>query len=61
MFGMTVLICDECETESVDGHTFTEAVAEAKDADWLLIKDDDTGEWTHLCHDCATKLPQIAT
>lgn len=59
-YGNVMLVCDECgeNTEAEEGFGYMIETASADG--WLITKDEDTDEWTHLCPDCVRKLPKIS-
>lgn len=59
-FGDVMLICDECEEDWISRDHFSQAIRDAKLEGWLITKDEDTDEWTHLCPSCVKLLPRVA-
>lgn len=59
-YGEAMLICDECGDESDSDKNFNEMLSQAKRDGWLITKDEDTDEWTHLCPSCVKLLPRVA-
>ena len=57
--GEVMLVCDECGDGSEPDGNFKDMLAEAKDAGWLIQKDEDTDEFTHLCPSCVKLLPSV--
>lgn len=54
--GELVAECNECGEEKYGGTLdFAEFVADLKDCEWRIKKEDDAdgGEWVHLCPACA--------
>jgi hypothetical protein len=48
------IACDECgHPKFLDAASFTGAIKMAKKEDgWVVTKDEDSGEYKHLCFDC---------
>lgn len=58
-YGRVMFLCDECGEESEDDSSFAFVLRQAKNAGWLITKEEDTDEYTHLCPDCVSKLPRV--
>ena len=52
------LACDECEgePENVGFLTFKEAFLWAKGHNWSVTRETKTGDWSHICPDCAREM-----
>lgn len=52
--GEFICECSECGMEEFGGtlDDFREFVQQLKDTDWRIRKDDESGEWLHICPDC---------
>lgn len=58
-FKLVMFICDECGDESTPDEDFNTMKDDAKSDGWLIQKDEDTDEYTHLCPDCVKLLPSV--
>jgi len=51
--GEIIFHCDECsECLETGTHDFSDALSELKEAKWANVKDEGTGEYTHICAAC---------
>lgn len=52
--GELIAECDECGEEHPGGTLeFLDFIADLKDCEWKIRKDDESGEWTHTCPACS--------
>lgn len=59
-YGKLSYLCDECESAQTDPHKkMSDLVDEAKAEGWLITKEEDTDDFTHLCPDCVRLLPRV--
>lgn len=58
-YGQVMFMCDECGDESDSDRSFTTVLADAKHDGWLITKDEDTDEYTHMCPACVKLLPKV--